>query len=268
MIHTIIWSKDRAMQCELLLRSAAIMFPAINKTTVLVKASNKDFNKGYEILESMKYPGVEFVDETNFKKDIVSILLASRADYILGNSDDNVFINNIDLDKIKIDDDTLAFSLRLGRQVGFCEPSQMPLVLPIFVEDGDVLKWNWELCDRRGCWGLPRPCDSSVYRKKDLVKILQSITFKNPGTMEDGLNSYSGDKRPFMKSFRQSKIVNICNNRVQETSQCRHGEISAMELNEKFLKGLVIDTKNIYHTDYTQCHVELPYEYVKNTTIR
>src|SRR3989344_6927504 len=79
-ISTIIFSKNRACQLELLLRS-------LNMPATVIYTYDQDFKTGYDKLIGM-YPEVEFVWETDFKKQVIENL----GEYTLFLVDDDVMI--------------------------------------------------------------------------------------------------------------------------------------------------------------------------------
>jgi hypothetical protein len=80
-INAIIFSKDRASQLHLLLNSIHKNASYIFNLNVLYTFSNQEFEKGYELLKEIcktNLWNVNFVKETGFKEDVVSLL---KSDY-------------------------------------------------------------------------------------------------------------------------------------------------------------------------------------------
>src|SRR5512137_1685357 len=75
-VHAIVFSKDRALQLELLLDSLADhLRGAPLRTTVLFRASGREFAEGYRFVESRaRLSGVRWVAETDFRADLLALV--------------------------------------------------------------------------------------------------------------------------------------------------------------------------------------------------
>lgn len=260
-IDMIVWSKNRACQLDLLLRSTKDHFKNIGKIFILWKADSDEYLGGYKKLMRKDHGlNMSFMNERNFEDDIQTALCRSRSEYILGNSDDNVFIRKIDFD-FDFPDKVIAFSLRLGKSINYCLPANLGLDLPVFIlENTKILYWNWTKSDERGGWGYPHPVDSHIYEKQYWLELLYKGKFNNPREMEDYMNNHRDLTRPFMMSFTESHLISISANETGQGSNLINAGISLDELNKKFLDNYIISTENIYGIDVNSCHILLDYK--------
>ena len=133
MIDIIIWSKNRAAQLDLLLRSIRDNFKDAGTIFVLYHATTEEFVQGYEKLISENKGQIVYIRQSSFDSDIKLILDKMFSQYILGISDDNVFIKPVNMpDDFKLEDDETAFSLRLGNHHNYCLTADLPMEIPIF----------------------------------------------------------------------------------------------------------------------------------------
>ena len=126
LIKSVIFSKDRAMQLDATIRSFLLNCkdPHFVNLSVIYKASNTCHKETYNKLIK-EYELVEFIEEEDFRKQLLSNLVSSR--YVLFLVDDNIFVRDFHLSEItealpKIPD-ALGFSLRLGKNINYNYPS-------------------------------------------------------------------------------------------------------------------------------------------------
>jgi hypothetical protein len=105
-ITTIIFSKNRACQLELLLRT-------LNLQSKVIYTYDEEFKSGYDKLILM-YPNVEFILQTNFKQQVIENL----GKYTLFLVDDDIMIESFDencreFQEFKNDQNIICLSLRL-----------------------------------------------------------------------------------------------------------------------------------------------------------
>jgi len=256
-IDMIVWTRNRPLQLDLLLRSAKKYFHQMGRCFVIKKSTST--------IEDILYDNVRrqndwanFITETNFRNDILSCLLKCSS-LALGNSDDNVFIS--DVPDIELMEHSAAFSLRLYPGISHCAPAKLAISHPMLrsLIHGKYW-WDWRDADPAGCWGYPHPCDSNVYRTPYWISLLNGLHFKNPGTMEDAMNKRRFSPYYLMQCAGSPSLINISNNRVQDTSQCPAGGVGTDELIDIMRSGkrISLDTP-IPPAD--RCHVVLDYEY-------
>lgn len=268
----VVWSKDRPAQLDLLLRSSAKFFRSLGHTFVLYKATSEAFFAGYQkCIARHASDTVRFErEESSFLRPILrDVQHASK--YILGNSDDNVFVEEVrGEDLAPLGDDEVALSLRLNPRVNYCQPAKLAIDHPDFAPSiGPGHRWRWTAADPAGCWGYPHPCDSNVYRSDYLFMLLLTASgayrITNPTSMEVGmeLSRELAYPYPYMRCLGRSKLVSIANNTTSTTSPCPSAGESLAEMNERWMGGeeLLLEPLIAGLGATTQCHVIRPYEW-------
>jgi hypothetical protein len=215
MITTIVFSKNRACQLDLLLRSLSI-------PVCVLYTYNSEFEAGYNKLIDM-YPKVNFIKQKDFKKDLLKIIEKSK--YVLFLTDDDVMVDPFHEDcsefiEFKDDPEILSLSLGLSSNVA----SQ---------------KWRWG--DYHGnyrlrMWGYPMSVDSCIFRKEDIFDTILNNKMSNPNYLETALNLNIPD-RPLMMCFDTPKIINNSVNQVQRDFPAHTSGPTAQELEKIFLSG-------------------------------
>ena len=290
-IDTIIFSFDRAMQLELLLESIEEHdIDKILNIIILYSYSNFNYQKAYTILRR-KFPQFNWQEEeiynppksnfdfdllywhnfywwmkhnylrrnrSDFKQKLVKILTESSDNLIMFLTDDCLFYRNIIIPKDCIQQilDTsgkTSFSLRHGAN----------LKGGIYSSEKDVIHWNMYENDEKTDWGYPFSVDGHIYLKSAIVPILRKTIFTNPNTLEGNLCFYIKKKQlfPYVTANKESCLIGLELNRVQNVSPNNHLNLSSSILNEYFIRdySLAIDfvsEKNFrFHPRIESVHV-------------
>lgn len=274
MIDVIIFSKDRAMQLDLLLRSIKDNFKELSSVNIICKGSNIEFVNGYVSL-SKKFPEHNWVSETNLIDDVKVVVNKFDKEYCVTFVDDEIttmdhsikpLIDALDNDK----EETIhCASLRLGRNIGdYCYTADIKATKPEFLEiEKGVFKWDWTKGDGRVDFYYPSCINSHVYRTSFLKKWINSINFGNINDLEGSLNSNRDNFKSNMICLDKSKTVNIANNLTQ-TGFNRHSnkqEFSLEELNNKFLSGYEINKDDFYNIDNVIATFEKDYTFKRKS---
>ena len=292
MIHTVIFSKDRACQCDLCLRSLFHndTINVFDKISVIYAASKPYFVQGYELLQRRWNKMVDFVwqDEYDSFKDATVATVDDCHTYMMFMVDDNIMYREFPsypeeylLEKnIKTLLNNLftkcgymnlgCFSLRLGRNTIIQDPYlKTQTEFPKEYSYDDVFMfWNWTQVNPWHNFGYPLSLDATIFQVNTILPILRDIDYNNPNSLEGALQSQR-DKLPrYMGCFQQSLVVNTPLNRVQDTCKNREGEYfpaDAKYLNEQFLQGKRILLGDIDFSNIVGCHQELQVQ-LCNTT--
>src|SRR5581483_4660004 len=140
-LKTLVFSKNRACQLELLLRSLPYS-PSVLYTY------DKEFELGYTKLMKM-YPKVDFIKQTNFKSQLLEFVQSCK--YILFLTDDDVMIE--------------TFSENLPEYLEFIKsPDVVSLSLGLSSSVAGK-KWKWQKYRnnyRLRMWGYPMSIDSCI----------------------------------------------------------------------------------------------------------
>lgn len=214
-LTTIIFSKNRACQLELLLRSLSV-------PSIVLYTHDPEFKKGYQKLITM-YPKVKFIKQKDFKNDLLGIIRVS--DYILFLTDDDVMIsplrpNSPEFKEFKLNGKIASLSLALSQKVA-----------------GKM--WEWKKYRgnyRLRMWGYPMSVDSCIFRTNDVLPVIEAHDIPNPNQLETQLN-LNIPNRPLMSCFETPKIINNSVNQVQASFPAHTYGIPTSELEKRFLKG-------------------------------
>lgn len=195
-IDCLIFSRDRACQLDLLLRSidfyAGERFASI---TVLYRASTLEYLAGYERLLRDRLD-VIFPLETDFERQVFAWLTNPHgADRICFLCDDDLFYR----------------------------PASEPRAVP----------WSW----RGGDYDYPFSLDGNVYRRLDIIRLLEGLRFRNPTELEYVGHEHR-DRLPFdTVTAAPPCLVGVPLNRVSDSSLLPHAGWHEYDLNEAWLAG-------------------------------
>jgi hypothetical protein len=261
-INIVVFSKDRAMQLELFLRSFNTFVRNADQYSikVLFTWSNEYFGDGYRKLMDSNFNNVIFLRETSFKTDILS-LIHKEWTHTVFFTDDDVFINHFDfydkqMDTFEWDDSIFCRSLRLNKSLTYCYPSQTPMKQPPFFGDNT---FNWQGQD--GDYGYPLSLDGHIFRTKDILQFLVREDYTSPNTLESKMARSTLGLPPKMICYDKSMIINNPCNKCQVDWVNVHGKENIELLNERFLNGQVIALDNFVGFENTSCHVEIPLKF-------
>lgn len=264
-VNIVVFSKDRAMQLDLFIRSFSKMVtnPQLYEINVLYTYTNDKFRDGYDRLIEKKYPQVIFKKEIDFKSSLLE-LINLQFPYTVFFTDDDVFKMPFDfydsqMDVFNRDGDILCRSLRLHKNLNYCYPAKIPIKPPLFLED-NTFEWRGQLGD----YGYPMSVDGHIYRTKDIMPFLTNLEYNNPNLLEGRMVGahISATK---MMCYDKSIIVNNPINKVQTVNNNIHGNIGADFLNDKFLGGEIISLDNFIGIENTSCHQEIPLTFIPCT---
>jgi hypothetical protein len=274
MITTIIFSKNRACQLDLLLRSIKQNLATLNDIVVLYTYTSTEFQLGYDILKS-KYKNIRFVEQISsdsFEIDIRYILLNECDNLLCFFVDDNIvysksYLTTHIIESLLSNPTLCTLSLRLGTNIKLQDPnSQQPIQLPQAfyrhkINDINFLLWPRYSCNRYGNFGYSFSVDGHIY-SKDLI--LQGLTydFDTPNAFE---GKYNIDHFPeYMVCLEQSVVVNSPTNAVSNYNTAgQKFPVSVEKLNELFLDNFVIDLNSIMQTNVVSCHQEIPFKFIE-----
>jgi hypothetical protein len=247
-MNVIIFSKDRAAQLDLLLRSMP-EFPL--NVNILYNYSNDKFSAAYDQMldEQDQVNDEQFTEQDDFKENLIDIVAQSDP-LIVFFTDDDIFINPLP-EIPDLPDNVACLSLRLNPHMDYCYTLNRPQKPPKMQNN----IWDWRNADAD--YGYPMSLDGHIFRTADILPLLEKLDYHNPNTLEGQLARHPIN-RPCMMCFDKSVIVNNPINRVQDTVPNRHGTVTAEWLNEQFLAGKRIKLEPFIGIEPNACHVELP----------
>jgi len=236
------------MQLDCTLRSLRKNAPVPDYLSVIYKATNDEFKKGYEgILDTT------MIEQTNFTENVLNVIVG---DYVLFLCDDDIVFKPIEYVHFS---GLACFSYRLGKNIDYCYSNQKPNTLKNYKEDENYLTWFWgqEEMD----FGYPLSVTAHLFDVHLIRKLTEKISFDNPNEYEAKLQSMISEVPPVMFSYKDSRIVGVPANRVNTSFENSNGlsyAYSTKELNDRFLKGERIDFESMKF-DIHSAQQELPY---------
>jgi hypothetical protein len=264
-INLIIWSKDRACQLDLLLRSIKrFKLDEAFYVKVIYLASTPEFSSGYKQCEN-EHQFAHFEYQRNELRwhTEVAMLTKRRIDYTCFSTDDMVFVNDapnlLDIINNKEFNESCVFSLRLGLNTieqdihaGTKQPA-----LNKYVRDEDILRWNPHHYSALANYGYPLALDTHVFHTRFIQDLVYQLKWNTTNELEGALQPYRGEIRQIW-SYTQSRSVNIPANSISGIT--RAGEVhgySTKVLNDEYLAGKRIDLDAICDETIVGCHQEI-----------
>ena len=246
MFNIIIFSKDRACQLDLLLRSFRDYFRGDmdDNIRVLYTYSDDKYKEGYDILMGHKY-GVPMIleESSNFKRDTEALIMPELP-YTLFLVDDDVLKSEFQSDckEMQIfacDPDILCLSLRLYKGINYCYTIPCDSPAPALSVDNT---WEWK--GQLGDWGYPMSLDGHIFRTSEILPLIKSLGYSSPNTLEGTLanNPLPQSK---MICLDQSVVLNNPCNKVQIDNGNHCGHIPASFLNTMYLRNQYISLNNL-----------------------
>jgi len=258
---TIIFSKDRAMQCRLCLET---FFENVKEketsVVVLYNTTSDRHEASYEILKK-EQPHVSFIKEVSFQDDLLKIL--ANKIYVLFVVDDCIFTRPFSIqeceDVLRLNHIAIGISLRLGVNTNYCYPINEKQNIPDFMSiNGNKMIFNWQTSQYD--FNYPLELSSSLYKIETIETILHKGKYNNPNELEwlfyNNLKMYQ--LKPLLISFKES--VAFCNpiNKTRDNTN-RSGvnqDYSIDSLLTKFEKGGRISTKQFRNFITNSAHQE------------
>lgn len=266
-ITTVIPSKNRAAQLDLLIRSLNVNFCDTN-IIVLYKVDNQKHQDGYDILIN-KYPNVIFIKENDdpIRLQILKIINNINKGYINFCTDDTVFYRAINLNTTEllnlISDDVCAFIPRLGLNTivqNYTSGEMQRVLIDYETVYNNILKYNWINGNILHNYYYPSTQDGCVI-SIDFFKDIANFNWINLRSLEgtlaiDRRKTMYGKPNLLIPSL--SLCVNIPINAVQGGLYCSDKVYQSVnEMNEKFLSGKVLSLDKSDFSNIIGCHQEI-----------
>jgi hypothetical protein len=297
MISALIFSKDRAMQLDGTLRSFLRWSSEteLGSLIVLYTTSDAGLRGQYHDLEIEYQDRVHFVEETDFRMQVLDLLGTARPanrrwsrgsrisrrtpaseekispqatppTHMLFLVDDTLFVRPFSLrlaaDALDRNQDALGFSFRLGSNtVNSYVLRRSQGVPPLEHLPNGVRRYRWT--DADGDFAYPLELSSSFYRTETLLLLVPHLRFSDPNTLESQLSVNAKQFRrgfPFLLCWDSSVAFSAPVNRVQEVFENRSGgvpELSVSHLARLFEAGQRLDLGVLDGFVPTACHQEV-----------
>ena len=273
MITSIVFSKDRALQLDLALKSIKTNFRQSGSIVVLYNCSDDPHKRSYGVL-SKEHPDVEFVRQSarfpewelsGIFADIEKIIALSADEYICFFTDDDIVYQSVQFAESALmalfQRQASCLSLRLGTNTDMRDYGDGVLkkdFVPHCSWEDPFLIWNRTSIPIGGYWSYPLSVDGHVFRKDTMRVFAKELNIldgsgqfdwgQTPNVFEVKLQRFWFELPPLMGSLKESHVVNSPNNRVQETFENSHGREYSYDqdfLKDKFNEGKRIDLDKI-----------------------
>ena len=250
-IDSIVFSKDRAMQLHAFLKSYSIMVAGKGTMYILYTTSSERHAESYEVLKGIfKEEDFVFIEEKDFRKQLIAVCDESTAKTIAMYVDDMIFLKEVDYKKIlEIDALNNIVSLGRGKELDYSIVLQKKQEVPDFLQKPDGFEYfKWNYTTAYNDWTYPLGVGGYFFDRDETVVMLKGIAFKAPNSLENNLQAY---KPMFIHRYgvcmAQVACVAVQANLVQtESVNPVLGIFSIEELLTQWEEGFMIDINKFY----------------------
>jgi hypothetical protein len=259
----VVFSMDRALQLDGLLRSFFWNKIGDCDIKVIYRTSNYNHKRSYQIVEERFKDKVEFFEETeNFKSTLVNVLNQLKCGKLFFLVDDIIFTENFDCGFLStIDTSKFIFSLRMGIHLNYSYVVNKTQKLPHFIDkDNGFLFWDWSNSEYD--WAYPLSVDGHIFSVEEIKVLASHFDYKGPNSFENILQK---EKILFSKrfgmSFKKARIFNNPCNKVQIEVINLHGEMHQDDLLKIWEGGQEIDIDFLQGYINKSVHENVVFEY-------
>jgi hypothetical protein len=239
MIPAIIFSRNRAMQLDALLRSMEHYAHGVfGPVYALLRYDTPEYRQAYG--KVARIPHSCLIARGEDLRGMLLQYLAKDGPVVMF-ADDDIFYRPVT--NTAIPEDALCYSLRLGKNTtySYCAGKDQ--------KEGELdFIYPWSI-------------DGHIYRSRQLRDAIASISdFSTPTQMEARLHVEVKDRLGSKVAYGEhSCLVNIAHNAVQTEYKNRNPLHSYEELNQQFLKGERINFLSMDFSGVCGCHQEIPF---------
>lgn len=232
-IASLVFSKDRAMQLHAFLSSYFENVENHSKMIVLYRASTDEHLKSYQDVENLfKEHPVKFVQEFNFRDQLISEVSDCDAKKLILYVDDMIFTHKFNYELLKqINPYETCVALSRGRDMTYSYVLSKDLELPELTElENQLLEFSWNEIRGKSDWSYPLGVSGYMFSTREFLAMTKNVTFKAPNSLEGAL-------QPFMPIFKNRK--GICTENA--VSVCVHANLVQDEADNPFLGEFTIE---------------------------
>jgi hypothetical protein len=259
----IVFSMDRALQLDGLLRSFFLNKQGKCKVAVIYRASTDKHKKAYQDVMKRFENQVQFFEESDgFKSTLVNALNQINIGKLFFLVDDIIFTEKVDFDMLsKIDTSTYIFSLRMGNHLNYSYVVDKIQRLPEFTDkNNEYLYWDWSNSELD--WGYPLSVDGHIFSTEEIRLLANHFNYKAPNSLEGILQK---EKELFSKrlgmSYKKARIVNNPCNKVQSEVKNLHGTMHQDDLLKIWENGQEIDILPLQGYINKSVHEDIKFEF-------
>ncbi len=261
-VLAIVFSRDRALQLELLLETYAACVTQAPRLTVMYSVTSDVHGAAYaDVLERYRHLIAAARQETHFRTDLIATLRKSGAEKVIFLVDDLIFIRPIDGALLRgWDIDKGILSLRLGGNIrSSYNAGRDALPLPSSLRTlrhagAELITWIWETGEHD--WQLALALDGHLLPKALVERLIGFSRFRAPNSLEGALGRFRflfKNKRAF--AFATSRIVNLPLNTVKsEDYYFPHAGMSVEAMLADHRHGMKFDASGFPLEQQGSCH--------------
>lgn len=278
-MRALIFSKNRACQLELLLRSLEEQVCDAGRLSLAVfyAADTPALEAGYvrvgQIHSAVTLRRQD--DGRPLKAQIGELIRGEQREFFSFFVDDNVAVrpwgfSDPPFEVLRRRREVASLALRLNPQVTYCQPLDLKTPPPRLDQD---LSWDWRPPRNRatrrlasllglrvpwGDWAGSMFIDGYVFRHADFIEYFERLPELAYVTKIEA--AMLADPIPGSRvcCYPQSRIVNTVLNRVDPHSVYPHPGGSVEELNARFLAGDRLSYEQLKNVDNHSCHLTVP----------
>ena len=229
-ILSIVFSKDRAMQLNAFLKSYYSRIINPSPITILYKATSEEHFKSYEDLKLLfSDREVIFIEETEFRNQLIEIIKSTDAKRIIFYVDDMIFTHEFDYSNLyDVDAYKNILSFTRGKDLTYSTVLERTIELPKFVQNGVFLSFDWDEVEYSD-WTYPIGVSGYMYGQEEILAMFKLIDFVAPNSLESEMQN-------FIHLFK--KRTGLCTN--EAVSVCVHDNLTQTEIDNKILGNFTI----------------------------
>lgn len=188
----VLFSRDRALQLHALLQSWLAQVEGPARLVVLWTASDAAHAQSYRELQQLWQDRVEWVEETDFRGDLLEVLTAAQETHLFFLTDDAVVLRPFRLSLLLLPDpDRRIASLTHGPELDWCFIAQRSQTVPALEAVGEgLLSWRWQDGEPGLDWAFPLSVDGKFFALAEMRLLVSHLPFTSPNTLEMGLQTY------------------------------------------------------------------------------
>ncbi len=213
----IVFSRDRAMQLDALLESWFAQVDGSVRLAVLWTATPRH-EISYRQLADKWARRVEWIRESDFREDLVSIVRQDSSTHLFFMTDDALILRPFAMEQVLLPDPRHEiFSLCHSRDLDWCFVHQKTQTVPDLDPRPDgTLSWRWKNGETFSDWSFPLSVDGKFFLREEMEVLLSDLPFRSPNTLEQSLQIY----QPLFAGrlgvcFAKAAMVNVPCNAVQ-----------------------------------------------------
>jgi hypothetical protein len=259
----IVFSMDRALQLDCLLRSLFFNQQGECTIAVIYKASSDEHQKAYQDVIKRFENQVQFFEEgVGFKPTLLDALDQINTGKLFFLVDDIIFTEKVNFDMLsKIDSSRYIFSLRMGNHLNYSYVVDKAQKLPQFIDkDDEFLYWDWS--DSEHDWAYPLSVDGHIFGVEEIRVLAVHFDYKGPNSFEGILQK---EKVFFSKrlgmSYKKARILNNPCNKVQTEVKNLHGDMHQDDLLKIWDSGQEINVEVFQGYINKSVHEDIIFEY-------